>query len=170
MPAPNPPSNGVLTTTYLSAVATYINDLEARMPLSIRKTVNGTAVNASTTLVDDNELVFNVGVGTYWINGRGKFIANASADFKPGFGGTATFTMDYSIFGFIAGAAFGGLLYTELTFAQVDGASANDEFLVDGQLYVTAAGTFTCRYAQFASHASDAYYLAGTRFTLTRVN
>lgn len=170
MPAPTAPT-GVLTASYLAALAAYVNDVEARIPLIVQKTIDSTPVNNSTTLVSDSELVFNLSVGTYWLFGRGLFSAAAVADFKPGFTGTATFTMDYSIFGFMAGAAFSANRFTAASTPQVDGAGAGvvDEFLLDGQIDVTVAGTFVFQYAQFAANASDARYHAKSRFSIQKI-
>lgn len=155
--------------SYFASGRVTAAQLEALVPRTIIKVADET-VNNSTTLQNDDELLFAVAANTkYVIRGRIKINTGATPDIKIGWTFPAGLTMDYSTIGF-SGGAFAAYAFDQTGTPEIDGAGVADEFFIDGTVTVSStAGTLQFQWAQNTLNASDTKVLAKSYITLQQV-
>jgi hypothetical protein len=170
MPAPTPPSDGILTAAYLAAVAAYINDVEAKIPMVVRKTADET-ISASTTFQDDNELSIAVEASsTYWCHLHLQTSSGTTPDFKYQFSKpSGATTPAWNAVYFTAAAALTASISGDALTTGGFGADFPVEawgFLVTS----STAGQFTLQWAQNTSDAGSTTVRAGSALELTKIS
>lgn len=140
----------------------------------ISRTSDGTAVNASTTLVSDSVLTFPVDAGhKYRFDAQIIYTAATAADIKFGFLTTGTITMDWGSDLSNQGIAVGSTPVTALAESDTlstGGAGASTKAICrfGGVIHATTAGTVTLQMAQASSNGSDVIIKSGSSIELKR--
>lgn len=125
-------------------------------------------VNNSTTLVNDDGMVFALEANTrYVISGRVVFNSGATPDIKIGWTYPAGVTLNYSLTGYSGGAFSSSGPYTQTSTPAMDGGASDDEFMIRGVVTVSStAGNLQLQYAQNTANASNTVIKAGTDIML----
>lgn len=167
MPAPTAPT-GVLTASYLSSLAAYINDVEARIPLLIRKTADE-SINTSTTFQNDNELTAAVEANsTYWCHLHLQTSSAVTPDFKYQFSKPAGATTPaWNAVYFTTAAALTASISGDAL--STGGFGADLPIEAWGYLITTNAGQFTLQWAQNTSDAGSTIVRAGSALILMKI-
>lgn len=151
----------------------YSQDVMARLPERLTKEVTET-LSASTTLQDDNELLFPLMPQTrYRFSMPVKVTADGDADFKFDFavptGSTGELTWNYARAG---GTVSGGNndLTTDETVLVPGTSSLTFTLNISGEIFVPdVPGVFQFRWAQATSDSSNTSVLKGSTFELVAI-
>jgi hypothetical protein len=168
MPAPTSPT-GIVTSTYLAALAAYIDDIEGRIPRIAIKTADE-SINTTTTFQDDNELLLTVEANsTYKCRLHLQTSSGTTPDFKYQFSKpSGATTPSWNALYFTAAAALTASISGD---ALTTGGFGADLPIEAYGLLITSstAGTFGLQWAQNTSDAGSTIVRAGSFLELIKV-
>lgn len=142
------------------------------VPISARRTTDSTAVNNSTSLVNDTQLAVAVTANAvYHFEARIRYSSNSTANIKLAWTFPTGLTMDYeAIGGTTSSATFAQFNNTQSTILALGGFASDLSVMLDGIVLVGGtAGNLQLQFAQNTANSSNTLIRSGSYVQLTPI-